>query len=98
MVAKVVCFGCQPRGCGRGVGGIVRVFLHCGALFCRYLFMAVLPLGILRISVSVSHARFQAKFNGMERIGISSSFGCTRVKWAGAMTVWICWHRCLAVI
>jgi len=98
MVVKVVCFGCQPRGCGRGVGEIVRVFLRDGVLFCRYLFMAVLPLGILRISVYVSRAVFQATLNGMERIGVSSSFGRILVSWAGVMPVWICWHRCLSVI
>jgi hypothetical protein len=31
-VVKVVFFGCHPRDCGLGMGGVVRTFLRVGAL------------------------------------------------------------------
>jgi hypothetical protein len=34
----------------------------------------------------------------MERIGVSSSFGWTLVRWYGISPEWICLHRYLAII
>jgi len=71
-----------------GIKGFIRVFLRWGALLCKYLPIACLTLGILRILyVYVSHAVFHVTLNGMEKIGVTSPFVLTRVSCGGVMSV-----------
>ena len=73
FVVNEVNHGCHPTGCFRGVGGVVRVFLRLGALWCCICLLCFFPLGVVSTIVSVTHVGCHVTLNGMERMGVSSS-------------------------
>ena len=97
LVVKVVCLGIQPLGCEGGVGGVVRGFFRIFVLGFVYLLMVVVPLGVVGTVSTVTQVNFHVTWNGIERMGVSSSLGRSRLSWSGVSPLCICSHSCLAV-
>ena len=82
FVVNVVRRVCHSPGSFGGVGGVVRVFLRVGAFVVLYLSIVIFQLGVVCTVVSDTRVGFQVTLNGMERIGVSSSSGLSRVRCA----------------
>ena len=96
-VVNVVCLGCQPRGCCLGKGGAVFIFFRVGALFLWQVSIAALPLGMVIISNSSTHAGFQSMLNDIERMGVSSSSGLVMSSLFGTSPFSTCQESCVVV-
>ncbi len=97
FVVNEVYRGCHLTGCCGGVGGEVRVFLRFGVFVVLYLSIVVFPLGVVSTVVSCTHVGCQVTLSGMERIGVSSSSGFSRVRYLAVSPSIPWWQNCWAV-